>query len=252
MDSWNNQLTETFQIWEVDVPHERVWSGTHPNAPYHISNAMAVLSNALWEEVETDHPDDAQEELLALLEAHPNDVVIRATSTCPHCRGPPASTPESAETVDQFKRLRRVGVKLSNHPVAEIGVTFIEDSEHPRFNTRFTVKSKPFTSLLTPQRVRDFLERYNIVYWRYKSKKQVSVEKQMQIDRSVAKHLGKLKRQFEDDTLHPDQQYSCGLDVPRDGVRKIEQRSRELKEIVALYLDAFEEGCNQEAACANI
>ncbi|RLN96449.1 hypothetical protein BBJ28_00024737 [Nothophytophthora sp. Chile5] len=260
---------------------------------------------------------------------------------------------------DRFQRLRRAGVKLSNQLVAEMGVVFIEDSEHPRLNTRFTVKSKPFTSLLTPRRVQDFLERYNIVYRRHKGKKQVSAEKQMQIDRSVAKHLGDLNRQFEDGTLHPDQQYNmdeshfvidlddgktldfvgaqsvkyrsipadrfpiqrikehwrrlaerrnmdairkgdwktgtsssgklanpgkkfflelaaecirlvnlekdkngdnwakksmvqCGLDVPRDGVWKIEQLSRELKEIVALYPDAFEEGYNQGAAYASI
>lgn len=108
----------------------------------------------------------------------------------------------------EFQRLRRAGVKLSNQLVAEMGVVLIEDSEHPRFNSRFSVKNKPFTSLLTPRRVQDFLERYNIVYRRHKGKKQVSVEKQAQIDISIAKHMGELKRQFEEGTLHPDQQYN--------------------------------------------
>ncbi|RLN94796.1 hypothetical protein BBJ28_00016513 [Nothophytophthora sp. Chile5] len=98
--------------------------------------------------------------------------------------------------------------QLSNQFVAEMDVIFIGDSEHPRFNTRFTVKSKPFASLVTPRRVQDVPERYNIVYRLHKGKKQVSVEKQMQISRSVAKHLIQLKRRFEDDTLHPDQQYN--------------------------------------------
>ncbi|KAF4139613.1 hypothetical protein GN958_ATG11098 [Phytophthora infestans] len=67
----------------------------------------------------------------------------------------------------EFQRLRRAGVKLSNQLVAEMGAVLIEDSKHPRFNSRFSVKNKLFTSLLTPRRAQDFLERYNIVY-RYK------------------------------------------------------------------------------------
>ncbi|OWZ17956.1 hypothetical protein PHMEG_0008026 [Phytophthora megakarya] len=108
----------------------------------------------------------------------------------------------------EFQRLRRAGVKTSNHLVAEIGIVFIEDSEHPMFNVRYTVKSTPFADLMTPRRVQDFFERCNIVYRRHKGKKQVNVEKQMQIDMTVAKHLGALMRQFEDGTLLPAQQYN--------------------------------------------
>ncbi|KAE9318212.1 hypothetical protein PR003_g18289 [Phytophthora rubi] len=108
----------------------------------------------------------------------------------------------------EFQRLHRAGVKLSNQLVAEMDVVFIEDSEYPRFNARLTVKGKPFTSMLTPRRIQDFLERYNIVYRRHKGKKQVSLEMQMQIDKDVAKHMGELKRQFEDGTLIPDEQYN--------------------------------------------
>ncbi|OWZ12434.1 hypothetical protein PHMEG_00014403 [Phytophthora megakarya] len=97
---------------------------------------------------------------------------------------------------------------MSNHLVAENGIVFIEDSEHPMFNVRYSVKGTPFSDLMTPRRVQDFLERNNIVYRRHKGKKQVSVEKQMQIDMAVVKHLGALKRQFEDGTLLPDQQYN--------------------------------------------
>ncbi|KAE9322234.1 hypothetical protein PR003_g17286 [Phytophthora rubi] len=97
----------------------------------------------------------------------------------------------------QLVRLRRAGVKLSNQLVAEMGVVFIEDSEHPRFNARLTVKGKPFTSMLTPRRIQDYLERYNIVYRRHKGNKQVSLEKQMQIDKDVAKHMGEIKRHLK-------------------------------------------------------
>ncbi|EEY60012.1 uncharacterized protein PITG_13181 [Phytophthora infestans T30-4] len=75
-----------------------------------------------------------------------------------------------------FVRLRRAGVKLSNQLVAEIGVVLIEDSEHPCFSPRFTVKNKPFSSLLTSRRVQDVLERYNIGYRRHKGKNQVCVK----------------------------------------------------------------------------
>ncbi|KAE8883479.1 hypothetical protein PF010_g13280 [Phytophthora fragariae] len=66
------------------------------------------------------------------------------------------------------------------------------------------------TSMLTPRRIQDFLERYNIVYRRHKGWKQVILEMQMQIDKDVAKHMGELKRQFEDGTLIPDEQYNMG------------------------------------------
>ncbi|OWZ10070.1 hypothetical protein PHMEG_00017132 [Phytophthora megakarya] len=117
----------------------------------------------------------------------------------------------------EFQRLRRAGVKniqpsscrnLSNHLVAEIGIVFIEDNEHPMFNVRYSVKGTLFADLMTPRQVQGFLKRNNIVYWSHKGKKQVSVEKQMQIDIAVVKHLGALKRQFEDGTLLPDQQYN--------------------------------------------
>ncbi|OWZ06122.1 hypothetical protein PHMEG_00021670 [Phytophthora megakarya] len=98
--------------------------------------------------------------------------------------------------------------KISNHLVAEIDIAFIEDSEHPMFFVRYTVKGTPFADLMTPRRVQDFLERNNIVYRSHMGKQQVSVKMQMQIDMAVAKHLGALKRQFEDGTLLPDQQYN--------------------------------------------
>ncbi|KAE8979049.1 hypothetical protein PR003_g26172 [Phytophthora rubi] len=89
-----------------------------------------------------------------------------------------------------------------------MGVVFIEDSEHHVFNVRLSVNGKPFASLLTPRRIQDFLERNNIVYRRHKGKKQVSEEEQMEINRAVARHLGSLKRQFQDGLLDPEHQYN--------------------------------------------
>ncbi|KAE9313168.1 hypothetical protein PF001_g8870 [Phytophthora fragariae] len=108
----------------------------------------------------------------------------------------------------EFRRLRRAGVNMSNQLVAEMGVVFIEDSEHHFFNARLAVNGKPFTSLLTPRRIRDFLERNNIVYRCHKGKKQVNEEKQMEINRAVARHLGCLKRPFQDGSPDPEHQYN--------------------------------------------
>ncbi|OWZ09170.1 hypothetical protein PHMEG_00018170 [Phytophthora megakarya] len=44
----------------------------------------------------------------------------------------------------------------------------------------------------------------------------------------------------------------CGLDVSRDGVWKVDQLSKELKQIIAFYPDAFEEGYRQCAMFANL
>ncbi|KAE8997295.1 hypothetical protein PF011_g15542 [Phytophthora fragariae] len=44
----------------------------------------------------------------------------------------------------------------------------------------------------------------------------------------------------------------CGLGVPRDGVWKIGQLSRELQQVVAAYPEAFEEGYKQGATSASI
>ncbi|OWZ06929.1 hypothetical protein PHMEG_00020747, partial [Phytophthora megakarya] len=45
----------------------------------------------------------------------------------------------------------------------------------------------------------------------------------------------------------------CGLDVSRDGVWKVDQLSKELKQIIAFYLDAFEGGrYSQGAMSANL
>lgn len=108
----------------------------------------------------------------------------------------------------EFQRLRRAGCKMSTSLISEIVIVLIEDSDHTIYNTRFTVKGKLFTSMITPRRVQDFLERNNIVYRRHKGKKQVSEDKQIEIDRSIAVHLGRLKRQFEEGTLDPNQQYN--------------------------------------------
>ncbi|OWZ04236.1 LOW QUALITY PROTEIN: hypothetical protein PHMEG_00023894 [Phytophthora megakarya] len=59
-----------------------------------------------------------------------------------------------------------------------------------------------FTSLIAPRRIQYFTKRHNIVY--RKLKKKTMTPKQQ----SVAYHLGRVKRLFDDGVLDPDQQYN--------------------------------------------
>ncbi|KAI9982867.1 hypothetical protein PInf_006667 [Phytophthora infestans] len=125
-----------------------------------------------------------------------------------------------SKLAEHWMWLYQPGVKLSNQLLAEMGVVLIEDTEHPRFNARFI--------------------RYSIVYRKHKGKKQVSVEKQAQIDISMAKNMGELKRQFEEGTLHPDQQYNMdesyfvidldngGLQQPASPMSSLAETSKEV------------------------
>ncbi|KAG6950964.1 hypothetical protein JG688_00013933 [Phytophthora aleatoria] len=82
----------------------------------------------------------------------------------------------------------------------------IEDSTHSIYNKTFTVRGGvPVRDKITERRMQDFQERHDIVYCRLKGCKQVSPDKQLQIEVSIAEHLGRLKRHFDDKIIDPDQ-----------------------------------------------
>ncbi|EGZ23141.1 hypothetical protein PHYSODRAFT_310667 [Phytophthora sojae] len=99
------------------------------------------------------------------------------------------------QLLSEFERLRRAGVKFSIRLVVDMATVLIEDST-------------PFKEMISERRIQDFMERFNIVYRRLKGNKQVSEEKQLQIGISIATHLGKLKRQFDDKIIDPNQIYN--------------------------------------------
>ncbi|KAE8979212.1 hypothetical protein PR002_g24482 [Phytophthora rubi] len=90
----------------------------------------------------------------------------------------------------------------------DMATVLVEDSADPVYNTALRIRGVPFREKITEHRIQDFMERFNIVYRRLKDNKQVSEEKQLQIDISIVTHLGKFKRQFDDKTIDPDQIYS--------------------------------------------
>ncbi|KAE8962854.1 hypothetical protein PR003_g30588 [Phytophthora rubi] len=110
--------------------------------------------------------------------------------------------------LSEFERLRRAGVKFSARLVRDMATVLIEDSTHPIYIKGLIIKGVPFREKVTEQRIQDFLERFDIVYRRLKGNKQVSEEKQQHIDLAIAAHLGRLKRQFDDKTIDPNQIYN--------------------------------------------
>lgn len=110
--------------------------------------------------------------------------------------------------LDEFERLRKAGVKMSTRLLQDIAVTLIEESQHAKFNNRFRINEKPFSTLVTFRRLQDFTDRFNIVYRRLKGKKQVSSDKQEEIHNAVAAHLGELKRLFDDNLIDPSLQFN--------------------------------------------
>ncbi|OWZ01982.1 hypothetical protein PHMEG_00026537 [Phytophthora megakarya] len=67
--------------------------------------------------------------------------------------------------------------------------------------------------------------------------------------------LVNLKKDKNCDNWAKQSMIQCGLDVSRDSVSKIDQLdqlSKELKQIIAFYPDAFEEGYSQGAMSANL
>ncbi|OWY97963.1 hypothetical protein PHMEG_00031387 [Phytophthora megakarya] len=64
--------------------------------------------------------------------------------------------------------------------------------------------------------------------------------------------LVNLEKDKNGDSWAKNSMIQCGLDVSRDGVWKVDQLSKELKQTIAFYPDAFEEGYSQRAMSANL
>ncbi|KAF1783715.1 DDE superfamily endonuclease domain [Phytophthora cactorum] len=78
----------------------------------------------------------------------------------------------------EFERLRKAGVKMSTRLLQVVAIALIEESQHPIFNKAFCFNDREFRRLVTPRRLQDFTDRFNIVYRRLKGKKQVGKESQ--------------------------------------------------------------------------
>lgn len=104
--------------------------------------------------------------------------------------------------------MRRAGVKFSKPLLEGMAKVMIEDSDYPIYNNRFYLSETSFIDMITPARISDFTDPFNIVYRRHKGNKQMSDEKTRFIEESVACHLGDLKRGFDSGQLQEDNMYN--------------------------------------------
>lgn len=106
---------------------------------------------------------------------------------------------------DEFERLRSVGVKfntslLLQHAKKLISEANVECSYH-RSNV---INDKPILEHISIRWIQNFMSSNNIVLRAQSGKLSVSPKKQLQIDRTIAFHLGFLKRAFESGELNED------------------------------------------------
>ncbi|ORY50527.1 hypothetical protein BCR33DRAFT_846982 [Rhizoclosmatium globosum] len=113
------------------------------------------------------------------------------------------------ELKDEFERLRKAGVKFDPNLLRTLAVSLVSrgleygpDYEMLLGKDSVDIDGKKHIDKLTYRW--NFMERNNIVTRRQTGKLSVSPEKQEAIERSVAYHMGQLKRDFENGTLDED------------------------------------------------
>ncbi|KAG2973603.1 hypothetical protein PC118_g15022 [Phytophthora cactorum] len=129
----------------------------------------------------------------------------------------------------EFERLRKAGVKMSTRLLQVVAIALIEESQHPIFNKAFCFNDREFRGLVTPRRLQDFTDRFNIVYRRLKTAAECMRRVNAECDKTGANRA-------KTSMVH------CGLDVGADGVWKVEQLGKDLQEIIAEYPDEFRKG----------
>lgn len=101
--------------------------------------------------------------------------------------------------LEEFERLRKAGVKMNSSILRMMAKRIVEDPSFRKSNE--VTMNSPLHSRITARWVQTFMERHNIVVRRQSGKLSVSPEKTEMIERSVAYHLGKLKKDFESGVL---------------------------------------------------
>ncbi|KAG6944328.1 hypothetical protein JG688_00017145 [Phytophthora aleatoria] len=139
----------------------------------------------------------------------------------------------------EFERLRKAGVKMSTRLLQVVAIALIEESQHPIFNKAFCFNDREFRGLVTPQRLQDFTDRFNIVYRRLKGKK-FFLQTAAECVRRVNAECDKTGANWAKKSM-----VLCGLDVGADGVWKVEQLGKDLQEIIAEYPDEFRKGYDE-------
>lgn len=102
---------------------------------------------------------------------------------------------------DEFRRLIKLGVKMSPHLLQEVALTIIKDSGHALYNMDTLISGISIVDKITSRWVQTFMESNQIVRRLQTGKLSVSPGKRIEIDISVVKFLGQVKRSFDSGLL---------------------------------------------------
>lgn len=115
------------------------------------------------------------------------------------------------ESLEEFERLRKLGVKFNAGLFRELVLNIISESDSLLFgSTAKDPKSGKLVSThITTRWVQSFMQRNNIVARTQSGKLSVSPQKEELIEREVAFHLGQLSRDFSSGLLKEDNVFNA-------------------------------------------
>lgn len=109
------------------------------------------------------------------------------------------------ELLSEFERMRAASVKLSPAVLRHIAISIIHRAPPCSLFARgVVIDGVPITSKISPRWIQNFMHCHNLVVRRQTGKLAVSPEKQLFIERSIAFHLGTMKRCFASGELNED------------------------------------------------
>lgn len=96
----------------------------------------------------------------------------------------------------EFDRLRKLGVKFNLNTLRSLALEVLDKSESPLYSRNMLDPPTQMQLFLkiTPRFVQSFADRFRIVSRAHKGKYRLSPEKELQIERDVARHLGQMSR----------------------------------------------------------
>lgn len=103
--------------------------------------------------------------------------------------------------LDEFDRLRKLGVKFEPALLQQLAKQILRDSSAPYTFKSVDPKGALIIDKITPRWVQGFMEAHQIVIRAQTGKKQLSQAKLQHIEKEVAFHLGELQRGFADGSL---------------------------------------------------
>ena len=116
-----------------------------------------------------------------------------------------------AELLDEFQRLRKVGVKFNVRLLRQLALKIVADSTGDILSPTSTDprSGRLIRTHINTRWIESFMQKNNIVCRMQVGKLSVSAAKQQLIDREVAFHLGGLCRDFNSGVLHEEDVYNA-------------------------------------------